>query len=168
MQCPGCRADLHDVANRTGRAAACSACGGIWLDNVTSRSIVQNLLEPAVKNAAQQADAMAAQNAESAQAQGSGYRAPAPRPPDEAARLCPECGAPLAQTKFAAARILLDVCAAHGTWFDSRELATMAQHFEAKAAADDADAIAFGRRVQADRNEDTISDLQVLLDYFRR
>src|SRR5206468_7751396 len=33
MRCPACKADLQQVPNRTGFAAACASCYGMWLDN---------------------------------------------------------------------------------------------------------------------------------------
>ncbi len=53
---------------------------------------------------------------------------------------------------------MLDVCGAHGTWFDAGELWAMAQHFEMKAAMDDGDAQAFGKEMQTYRNADALND----------
>jgi len=171
LRCPVCRVDLHDIANRTGVAAACSSCFGIWLDNVCSRSVVTNLLEPAVKYVAQVADAKAAEK-QAAPASGAGaYRTPASRPPANEPRTCAQCGAAMAPSHVASANVTLDVCAAHGTWFDAGELHTLSQQIEIASLADDADAAAFGREMDAYRRADAARDLRaagVLVGFLRR
>ena len=166
LTCPSCKFELHAVPNRTGVAAVCGGCGGMWLDNASSRSILTNFLEASVKEMARGADAMVAQKAQAqAQAQGQAeaapYRAPASPPTGEVMpRTCAQCGGALAQSFFEPARIMLDVCGAHGTWFDAGELWAMAQHFEMKAAMDDGDAQAFGKEMQAYRNADALNDFR--------
>jgi len=174
LRCPACKVDLYPIANRTGVAAVCGPCGGIWLDNVSSRSVVKNFLEPAIKETARNADvAMASAKAEqSAQAAG-GYRAPALRPEGDAAakRLCAECGVPLVQAPFHEANIMLDVCGPHGTWFDAGELWQMSQHFEMKSHADDSEAMEFGREMSAHRRNEAFGDLRaagIIVGFLRR
>ena len=169
LGCPVCRVPLHEIANRVGVAAACATCGGIWLDNACSRSVVQNLLEPAVKYGAQQADAIAAKRA--AEGSTGGYREPAARAASDDGRVCAVCSKALARSVFEPARLALDVCSAHGTWFDAGELWTMCQHFDMKAAMDDADAVAFGQEMQAYRNAEMASDFRaagMLAGFLRR
>lgn len=169
LGCPVCKVPLHDIANRIGVAAACATCGGIWLDNACSRSVVQNLLEPAVKYATQQADAIAAKRVSEGSA--GGYREPAPRAASDEGRVCAACSKPLVRSVFEPARLALDVCSAHGTWFDAGELWTMSQHFDMKASMDDADAVAFGKEMQAYRNAEMANDFRaagMLAGFLRR
>jgi Zn-finger nucleic acid-binding protein len=170
LGCPVCGVELHPIANRTGLAAVCGSCGGVWLDNESSRSVVKNFLEPAIKQTARAVDEAMSQR-RAAPAAG-GYRTPAARSPGESKpRVCPQCGGALAPSHFAAAGIMLDVCGAHGTWFDAGELWAMTQHFEMKAFADDADADAFGREIQQHRRGEALGDLRMagaLMGFLRR
>lgn len=170
LRCPVCKVDLHAIPNRTGVAAACSTCFGIWLDNVCSRSVVTNLLEPAVKYVAQEADARAAQKQTAVAAEGA-YRTAATRAQTGDPRPCAQCGAAMAPSHVASANVTLDVCAAHGTWFDPGELHTLSQQIEIASLADDADAAAFGREMAAYRRAEAASDLRaagVLVGFLRR
>lgn len=137
---------------------------------MSSRSVIQNFLEPSVKHTAREADAHVAQQRQATRP--AGYRDPAVRPPNESApRGCAECGAKLAQSLFEPAQIVLDVCASHGTWFDAGELWAMTQHFDMKAAMEDADAVAFGQEMQAYRNRELVSDFRaagMLVGFLRR
>jgi Zn-finger nucleic acid-binding protein len=169
LQCPVCRVALHPIPNRTGTAAVCAACGGIWLDNAGSRSLITNFLEPVIKQSARDAAALVAQ--QRAGGHDGGYRAPAPRPAEAQPKICAACGVALAKSLFEPARIELDVCAAHGTWFDAGELWTMAQHFEMKATMDDADAVAFGREMEALRRAEVAADFRaagLVVGFLRR
>lgn len=140
LHCPTCATtDLILVANKTGRAAVCTRCGGTWLDNVCSRAVVQNLLDEAVKWAAREGHALAAKK--------SSARPVALRPEGE--RACPECTTAMKTTRFDDANLVIDVCNLHGTWFDAGELWTMASHFEMKGVDDSA----FGKEVASLRNE---------------
>lgn len=51
-----------------------------------------------------------------------------PEAGDEIVRRCPVCDAPLVHTKRA--RVSIDVCTAHGTWFDRDELGRMARNLD--------------------------------------
>jgi Zn-finger nucleic acid-binding protein len=169
LTCPACNVALCPIPNRTGVAAVCPSCGGTWLDNASSRSVVTTFLEPHVKQRAREADGAAAQRREAAAA--GGYREAAVRPPDARERLCAACRSPLRRTTFEAARIELDVCAAHGTWFDAGELWAMAQHFEIEAMSVDEDVAAFGREIQAYREAEVFLDLRpaaLLTGFLRR
>ena len=170
LGCPVCGVELFAIANRTGLAAVCGACGGIWLDNASSRSVVTTFLEPEIKQTARNADEAMSQKRPAPPA--GGYRTPAPRSPGESKpRVCPQCGGALAQSHFADANIMLDVCGAHGTWFDAGELWTMSQHFEMKAFDDDAASADFGREMQQHRRGEAMGDLRMagaLMGFLRR
>jgi Zn-finger nucleic acid-binding protein len=160
LRCPKCRVSLHAVANRTGIAAVCARCGGLWLDNASSRSVLQDLVEPAVQLAAQQA---ALGCAEATPLPGGGYRARAPRPLDDAAlRACASCDAVLIESTVRPAGVTLDVCAAHGTWFDAGELWAITQQRELAAMKDEEEVRAFGRKMETYRADDPFRDLGIL------
>jgi Zn-finger nucleic acid-binding protein len=82
----------------------CGHCGGIFLDNDGSTYVTRRV------------DPEIALLADRAAMNGAG------RPLDLAATLlaCPACATPMSRVR--AAGIDLDVCAAHGTWFDRGEL----------------------------------------------
>lgn len=42
--------------------------------------------------------------------------------PDRTGRACPDCGGALVVTPVLDARVTIDVCDAHGAWFDPREM----------------------------------------------
>ena len=68
-----------------------------------------------------------------------------------AARACPVCAAPMSEVAVPNTTVKVDVCAAHGTFFDRLELASAYQAIEIKNAVDDGDAEAFGRELAEDR-----------------
>lgn len=159
LRCPKCRVLLHAVANRTGIAAVCARCGGLWLDNASSLSVLQDLVEPAVQLAAQQAALGSAQVTPA----GGGYRERAPRPIDEVApRACASCDVPLVESTVRPAGVALDVCAQHGTWFDAGELWAITQQRELEAMKDEEEVRAFGRKMEAYRAEAPFRDLSIL------
>jgi hypothetical protein len=53
----------------------------------------------------------------------------------------------------------VDVCAAHGTFFDTGELDTVRTWFEKKAAADGAESARFREAIAQNRTADTTSEL---------
>lgn len=103
--CPACPGVLFAAPDRAG-VEGCSACGGIWADNETSR-LVAAVLDPSLVDLADRAATSAA------------LRRGAPLPKD-GMRSCPECQAALVRVNTASTN--LDVCALHGTWFDRGEL----------------------------------------------
>jgi Zn-finger nucleic acid-binding protein len=102
-----------------GAVSGCRTCCGLWLDNEASVGAARGTLHPAVVELAARVDA----HVEPVQHEGGAYRV-APAALGEYRR-CPQCGAALSATKVSRARIALDVCAAHGTWFDRHELRTL-------------------------------------------
>jgi Zn-finger nucleic acid-binding protein len=83
----------------------CGACGGLWLDNDGSRRIV-NTIDNEVVELASRAEANATYEVDTV----------------SGGLPCPECRVTLKRVRFAKADLDLDICGAHGTWFDRGEL----------------------------------------------
>jgi Zn-finger nucleic acid-binding protein len=92
----------HTLGSRALRA--CGKCGGVWLDAVACRLIMDRA--PATASFLFLAD----RSAEQATVQ-----------PEESTALCPECRAPMNRTPVPSVEATIDTCS-HGTWFDAREL----------------------------------------------
>jgi len=121
----------------------------MWLDNVATQRLVAGVLSPDTKGMVKQVERSASEAPHQA------YRSSA----TVGKRVCPGCGAPLSQSIIVG--ITIDVCTAHGTWFDPGELAALSQHFEMKAINDDLEAEAFGKQMAQERWEDAATDLVV-------
>lgn len=109
--CPRCRLGLFRGQAANVVMLACGRCGGVWLDNAAARKIQDVAPDEAIALA------------DRASAHGSvaiDERAPAP---------CPACAKPMARTPVAAARVEVDTCSTHGTWFDKHELHAVASAF---------------------------------------
>jgi Zn-finger nucleic acid-binding protein len=107
--CPRCGQGVR--GSRAGDASVdgCPACGGVWIDNATAQRLVQSG-DVNVRFAANAFASMA-------------RAAPDPRP----SVACPVCTQPLERVSVAAAGgVEIDVCRAHGTWFDRGELERVA------------------------------------------
>jgi len=112
MPCPRCAQSLFE--GRAGDVAVhgCGACGGIWLDNEGSRRITERR------------DARIVELAERAS------RHATAKPETHASGIpCPVCASAMTRVRARRAAIELDVCAAHGTWFDDHELALVARAY---------------------------------------
>lgn len=117
--CPACLAPLV-AAPVAWTVLVCNACGGVWADATAStritRTVCRDLVDVA-KQAARRAD-------------------------DERTsivdreRCCPACNATLRHDKLGG--VALDVCDAHGTWFDRDELGRVARNldYERKSVED--------------------------------
>lgn len=92
------------------------SCGGVWTDTVASRRITTTVDRELV-TIAQKAAKHAAES-----------EPPIERITPDAARACPVCGGPL--TCVRTGHVPVDVCAAHGTWFDRDELGRLARNLE--------------------------------------
>ena len=101
LRCPHCRKRLVTAVVKEVSLSGCSGCGGIWIDNVSARKV---LAQPELVYG--ELAERAAENA-----RGGAY---VQNP------VCAECPAVLDKTMVQG--ITLDICAEHGTWFDSREL----------------------------------------------
>ncbi len=122
LECPRCALPLRPDTYEGVPVEVCRECWGYWLDRgefarvVDSRRFVFSAEERA------RILAWAAQAAKS------------PGPP-EPLRACPRCGKPMEKVDFGVkAPIVLDRCAEHGIWFDTREL-KLAQVLAEDAAA---------------------------------
>jgi Zn-finger nucleic acid-binding protein len=106
--CPRCQIQLFEGAAGGITMHACGGCGGVWLDNVSAQRLSQALPGEAVTLA------------ESASRAGRTHV-------DTAALIpCPVCAKALSRTRVASAGVDIDVCSAHGTWFDRDELQQVA------------------------------------------
>jgi Zn-finger nucleic acid-binding protein len=102
LRCPHCGKRLFGVKVQEVELAGCGGCGGIWVDNASSRSVLakpQKIFADMAERAAENA-------------RGRFVRSERPT--------CPECPAILDHVD--AHGIELDVCTDHGTWFDAHEL----------------------------------------------
>jgi len=117
-RCPHCRRRLVTADVKGVELSGCGGCGGVWVDNASTRRVLADP-EPIFGELAKRAG----DNAKNRH-----VRSPNPG--------CPECTAVL--VKVRPHGIELDVCADHGTWFDAFELGTLVKVLrgEATAAAD--------------------------------
>jgi Zn-finger nucleic acid-binding protein len=119
LHCPRCAAGLLERQVGPGLVAACKACGGLWL-----ATAIVDRLRAAHDHALEEA-----------------LRRPfgvvitvGPTPNRHAGIGCPECAAPLRRVDVPNTIHSIDVCDAHGTWFDARELPIVLDAFEAARA----------------------------------
>lgn len=118
--CPGCGGATERVPAPAGVLAGCRACGGMWADVLVSKVLATGDLSARGK-------AFAREIAEAAGAlPPGGYRARAPT--DE--RRCPTCRERLVERPYGDPPLVLDVCNAHGTFFDVREVEAVNRHVE--------------------------------------
>lgn len=117
--CPACVAPL--VAAPLGWVVlTCNGCGGVWADQAASARINRMVCRDLVSVAKQAAK-----------------RADDERPSVvDGERRCPVCSGGLRNENVAG--VSLDVCDAHGTWFDRDELGRLARNldYERKSAVD--------------------------------
>jgi Zn-finger nucleic acid-binding protein len=105
--CPTCRVALIEA----GRTLRCATCDGAWIAEEVLVGMLQERASMLVELAWQAR-------------------------PDDAARPCAECGAPMQTANLGS--VALDRCASHGAWFDAGELAALlaqAGQFKADATA---------------------------------
>ena len=104
-RCPACGAALEGVVAYPLVVSTCRPCGGIWLSNETATRALRwhnpNLLRTALELAT---------------------KATAPSRDGQVKRLCATCRAPMLATPMWDERVLIDICAEHGTFFDPGEL----------------------------------------------
>jgi Zn-finger nucleic acid-binding protein len=110
--CPRCGNALFQGTVGRIHAFGCGACGGVWLDNTTSTTILRRFDDDASTLAAM--------------VDGTAKSKEPVSPFARAAFGCPVCNAPLEATRHA--DWTLDFCAAHGTFFDRGELALVLRH----------------------------------------
>jgi Zn-finger nucleic acid-binding protein len=119
VHCPRCAAGLVERRIGPGLVAGCKTCGGLWLET----SVVERLR-------ATHDDALETE-----------LRRPfgvvialGPTPNRHANISCPVCSGPLHRVEVPDTIHSIDVCEAHGTWFDARELPIVIDAFKATRA----------------------------------
>ena len=115
--CPACGGALAATESRW-HVLACNLCGGVWTDTEAARRIVTAVDRELVGLAKEAAS----------HAHDSVLTSPAGTP-----RPCPICQQPLQEIR--AARVNVDVCAEHGTWFDRDELGRLSRNLEYQRAS---------------------------------
>lgn len=107
--CPRCRMPMF-VGTASGVVVqGCGTCGGVWLDAASARRVAEALPADAL-NLAQNVAGFAKMAAD--------LDAPAP---------CPVCAKRMQRSRVALANLEIDVCPAHGTWYDKSELHRFAE-----------------------------------------
>jgi Zn-finger nucleic acid-binding protein len=150
-RCPSCETALQQLPTAAGVIAGCFACGGLWVDNVGATTMVNHGVPReviALVGALPSPDGPT-------EAQDQDYRTSA-----RSARRCPVCAVPLEARgiRVADGRVEVDVCDAHGTFFDPRELAAVSGGFMlARRRFDELQA-------EADRVRDAATPAEVSLD----
>ena len=135
--CPRCGRALTVCPIPDGGMGWCDRCLGIWLDNRACQALVGDRISEAGR---EKISWVTQQNRTPAPAPaGQGYRRPeAVGAPDEAVA-CPVCRGALrsfvTDPSRHGARVALDVCPAHGTWFDHGEAWGLLQALALKSAA---------------------------------
>jgi len=110
-RCPRCARDLDEVRSAAKRVHACRGCGGVWLDTETTdylRAVRDPDLETAVRRAVSAVVSLT------------------PRQRDQSV-FCPACEAQARRVEIASTAHAIDVCDAHGAWFDRDELSLFVQ-----------------------------------------
>lgn len=101
-KCPRCATTLF-FGDANGTALlGCGLCGGLWLDNASAQRVMSRY-DDAVRELASRATTNATA-----------------RPDVRAPVSCAECGGAMQRKRVA--DVELDLCPAHGTWFDAGEL----------------------------------------------
>lgn len=116
LTCPHCRASLSHEDDWPDVVAACKSCGGVWLDNSATRSLLENADPAMVELSRSVSDS-----------------APAPSADTGAHRPCAKCSHPMVMTAISGTDVQVDLCSEHGTWFDRNELEHLAQALSAGA-----------------------------------
>jgi len=105
LLCPRCRIPLEDFNLGHIQLRDCKQCCGIWVDTPTFQKICADREEQAAV-----------------------LGSPTPVPQDEnsprrAYIPCPQCGQIMTPTQFSRrSGVIIDICRAHGVWFDREEL----------------------------------------------
>src|SRR5688572_15889495 len=110
MQCPRCRIELNAEASLGLSLHACGKCGGIMMDRATfDRAAATQDLWGGLIDRARELEKAAEVEVDLKKVV---YLS------------CPECGGSMARKNFGrVSGAMVDVCIAHGTWFDRGELA---------------------------------------------
>jgi Zn-finger nucleic acid-binding protein len=115
LACPRCGEKLFSGAAHDVAMLGCGLCGGIWLDNASAQRVMQHVDEAVVELAGR-----AAANA-------------VKRPDVREIVKCPACSNAMERKRVTTSNIAIDLCHAHGTWFDAGELAAVIAAVQAPA-----------------------------------
>jgi Zn-finger nucleic acid-binding protein len=156
--CPRCEAEL--IAHLLGDIALddCPQCGGTFLDRPTLERLLGERREA-------RADAILG-------AYGPGGDEPLPRPAGPLYVKCPDCRTVMNRKQFArGAKVVVDVCREHGTWFDAHELSRVVRFvmqggLDRAAKAELADEREAARRALADARFARAEALRDTSDHF--
>jgi Zn-finger nucleic acid-binding protein len=136
VDCPRCGRVLRLCHLPDGAAGLCSSCYGLWLDNRVAQALVGDALS------AQGRELMgwaSRQPVRQAKPSPQDYRQAADVPATLVAPRCPVCRVALApystDPNRHGVKVALDVCSAHGTWFDRGEAWTLLQAISLKNAS---------------------------------
>jgi Zn-finger nucleic acid-binding protein len=144
VPCPGCGLGLVALTELDAVFGGCTRCGGMWLNNVAGKMLMDGALSVAARDFARQVSARTP-----AATDAGAYRSAA-----RGARSCPVCEGPLTPTTLPARTIEIDVCAAHGAYLDGSEIGAIWAETTVLAAersiAEDARIAAEQRRMKMD------------------
>lgn len=123
MTCPACGGVLEKHEHGY-VLSGCTACGGIFADTATAKMVHDGMRKHLL--------AAAAGNIEADAARGEG-------PPEGAARRCPTCRGNMEVRAWHAVNV--DVCDAHGVWFDRGELVAVAMRLKSSKGGERAELV---------------------------
>ena len=109
LPCPRCNAPLFEGTANQLILNGCGKCGGVWLDNNASRAVIESINQALLGLTDRAA------------------RAAKTKPDLSKPAKCPLDGEELEHVTVKGVEI--DVCAAHGTWFDAGEVRRLAVAF---------------------------------------
>jgi Zn-finger nucleic acid-binding protein len=119
VRCPACHTGLEQVEAEVFRLE-CHTCHGIWLDKSGTEQVVRG----AITVIDDEAQARQRDRARTP------YRGQPRRLGGE--RSCPFCAAGLRMVVVPDLGVEVDVCSAHGTWFDVAELSKVVEYYVAR------------------------------------
>lgn len=105
VRCPRCALPLFEGKTSAVVMYGCGGCGGLWLDNQGSQRIVEVVDDEVAELASRAED-----------------NATCPVDTAAAGLLCPQCDGVMRRVRMSKAKLDLDICDQHGTWFDRGEL----------------------------------------------
>jgi Zn-finger nucleic acid-binding protein len=120
LHCTRCATALMQVTSNGIVLSGCRGCGGLWLDNAA----VERLMKVRDEDLERQAARMV------------GIFAGLPADVRHAAIACPLCASPLRRVEVPDTIHSVDVCDAHGTWFDHGELPMFISVFATRRAGE--------------------------------
>lgn len=109
--CPACGGGLSQQQNVPWVVLTCNTCGGVWTDKDATERVATNVDRELMDIASGAAKKCSGEHQ-------------AVSPTDK--RSCPICGQALIPIRHA--RVAIEICREHGTWFDRDELGRMARN----------------------------------------